>query len=140
MRIAVLTYPMGNPERLISISKAFVDGLQSQGHFVDMLNIRNESNARLGTYDYICIGAQGGALFSSKLDQALAKRLEGLLGCSGKRCFAFVDKKPFFSEALLKALMKAMESQGMFLRNSAVISSVDEARQIGATLEITKKA
>lgn len=139
MRIAVLIYPMSNPERLTLLAKSFIAGLQGQGHLVEMFNIRTDANIRLGSYDYLCFGTQAGSFFSGKIDPGLAKQLDGLIGCSGKRSFAFIEKKAFFSESLLRGLMKAMESQGMFLRNSAMFSSVDEARQLGTTLEVVRK-
>lgn len=140
MRIAILTYPMSNPDRLNAYAKALGDGLQVQGHSVDLFNVRNESNIRLGIYDYLCIGTQAKSFFGGKIDPVLGKRLEGMIGTSGKRSFAFVDKKLISSESVLRSLMKVMEAQGMFIRNSAVFSNSDTAHQVGETLEITRKA
>ena len=139
MRIAVLIYPMSNPERLTLLAKSFIAGLQGQGHLVEMFNIRTDANIRLGVYDYLCFGSQGGSLLSGRIDPALTKQLDGLSGCSGKRSFAFIGKKAFFSESVLKGLMKAMESQGLFIRNSAIFATADEARLLGSTLEVARK-
>ena len=140
MRIAILYFPLTNPERLIACSKALAEGLISLGHHVDLFNIHNESQLRLGLYDYICVGTQGKTSASRKIDSRLAKILEGLAGSSGKRCFAFVTKQLFFADSILRNLMKSMETQGLFIRNSMVLHNVEEARQTGLTLEVAKRA
>ena len=56
---------------------------------------------------------------------------------SGKRCYAFVGKSPISASRALQRIMKAMEGEGMFLKNSGVLNSAVEAQEVGRRLHIS---
>ena len=55
---------------------------------------------------------------------------------SGKHSFAFVSKTPFGSTKALSRLMKSMEKEGMLIKNSSILTSPQEAREIGKRLHV----
>ena len=138
MRVAILLYPNGSPEKLRALSKGLVDGFQSKGHSADVFDLRSDDNIRVGMFDYVCVGTNGSGLFSGKIDARLKGKLEAVGGLSGKRCFAFVQKKRLFTERLLNNLMNAMEAQGMFMRNSGIFAQVEDARLTGTGLNLER--
>jgi hypothetical protein len=54
----------------------------------------------------------------------------------GRKCYAFVSKATFGAAKSLAALMKCMEGEGMFLRNSDILRSPTEAEEIGKRLRV----
>ena len=138
MRVAILIYSPGSADGLRSLAKGLAEGLQSNGHQVDTFDLKLDDSIRLGIYDYLCIGTKGASAFSGKIDSALPNRLGNLGSIAGKRCFAFVQKQFLFTEKLLVNLMKGMESQGMFMRNSGIFKIPEDARLAGAGLNLER--
>ena len=138
MRVAVLLYPVGSPDGLRALAKGLTEGLQANGHQVDTFDLKLDDTIRLGMYEYICVGTNGLSPFSAKIDPGLTRRLDGLGTLSGKRCFAFVQKKMLFTEKLLVNLMKGMEKQGMFMRNSGIFKIPEDARLAGSSLVLER--
>ncbi|PIE04957.1 MAG: hypothetical protein CSA76_01555 [Spirochaetales bacterium] len=58
---------------------------------------------------------------------------------SGKRCYAFISRKGLRKNRVLGSLMKVMESEGMFLKRSDILSNASEAEAVGHRLHIEKK-
>ena len=56
---------------------------------------------------------------------------------SGKRCYAFVGKSPISANRALQRIMKAMEGEGMFLKNSGILNSEVEAQEVGRRLHVS---
>jgi hypothetical protein len=138
MRVVILLYPVGSPEALKTIAKGLAEGFQKNGHQVDTVDLKLDDNVRVGIYDYVCFGTNGVSPLSGKTDAGLARRLDNIGSLSGKRCFAFVRKQMLFSEKLLSNLMRAMEAQGMFMRNSAIVQSAEDARLIATGLDLER--
>lgn len=56
---------------------------------------------------------------------------------SGKRCFAFVPKRGMRVMKTLQRLMHVMESQGMYLTYSDVLTNRAFAKEVGKRLKIS---
>jgi hypothetical protein len=138
MRVAILLYPTGSAENLRRMAKGLAEGFSANGHSVEIIDLKNDESVRVGIYDYLCIGTEGLSPWSGKIDSALVRRLDSIGSLSGKRCFAFVTKKLLFTEKLLVNLMKAMEAQGMFMRNSAVFKIAEDAKLTAKNLDLDR--
>ena len=122
--------------KLKALAEGLSQGLQGQGHTVDIINIYTEQ-ARLTLYDYILIGSEPVSTFSAAIPEALKKYLAGAGTVSGKRCFAFIPGC-LRKNKTLHNLMRIMESEGMMLKMSEIITKKDEAVAIGKRLRIER--
>ncbi|MFW6313200.1 MAG: flavodoxin family protein [Spirochaetota bacterium] len=136
MRVAVVFVPQAKREKLIEISKALASGIESQGHRVDLVDASRDVNTKLTIYEYVAIGTEVVSMFGGKIPEKVSEFLNSSGIVSGKRSFAFVTKKAIGADKGLQRLMKKMESQGMFLKFSDVLSSPAEATEIGKRLKI----
>jgi hypothetical protein len=136
MRAAVVFIPAKNRDKLMDVSKGLARGIESQGHQVDLVDGSKDVTTKLTIYQYLAVGTEVTSFFGGKLPSAVKEYLTqaGIVG--GKRCFAFVLKKPIGATKGLTNLMKTMESEGMFLKYSEVLSTPEEAEEIGKRLNV----
>lgn len=136
MRVAVLYFPGRKLGAMEDMAKALAQGIGSQGHDVDLINGEKELDKKLSMYKYIAIGAVSEGFFSAKMPEALKRYLKnaGILG--GKKSFAFSLKGGLRTTRALANLMAVLESEGMFLKFSEVLSNREEATAIGKRLHI----
>ena len=135
MRVAVVHCAVAHRERLLSICKALAEGIAVSGQMVDVVDA-GTGNSRLTVYDYIVVGTEQTGTLTGRVPRRLAEWLAGAGMISGKRSYAFLLRAPFRSGRTLGRLMSIMESEGMIVRNSGVINSAVEAREIGKRLRI----
>lgn len=138
-KVAVVYYASKTDSKIEKFSKALAEGLQEQGDTVGVFNLRLADDFRAALYEYVCFGSEAESFFSSKIPASFGKRLEQLSNLEGKRAMAFSEKKLFFPVKLSNRLMKIVESQGVFLRNTAIFDSVEEAKLFGTKLITSKK-
>ncbi|MDC7221259.1 MAG: hypothetical protein PQJ59_15085 [Spirochaetales bacterium] len=137
MRVAVVFFEK-NKGKLTEVSEALAHGIAEQGHDVKVINGAMESNVKLTMFEYIAIGTTPSSLFSKKLDESLGNFIKNAGTVSGKRSYAFVQKKGFRSFPVLQGLMGLLEGEGVILKTSDIINSKEEASYIGKKLHITK--
>lgn len=118
------------------MGKSLAAGMESQGHSVDLIDGSRDVNTKLSIYQYIVVGAEQVSLFGGKVPPKVSEFLKSAGMVTGKKCFAFVLRKPIGASKALARLMKTMEAEGMFLREQAVISSPGEAEAFGKRLQI----
>jgi hypothetical protein len=137
MRIAAVFFPGRDRDKLMNIAKSLARGMEGNGHQVDLVDGSRDVNTKLTIYEYIAVGTEQTNFFGGKIPDRVGYFLReaGIVG--GKKCFAFVLKKPVGSMKTLTKLMKVMEHEGMFLKLSDVISSTGEAQAIGKRLNIS---
>jgi hypothetical protein len=138
MRVAILLYPPRSADGLRQMAKGLAEGFAANGHNADVFDLKQDESVRVGIYDYVCVGTAGLSPWSGKVDPALVRRLDSIGSLSGKRCFAFVAKQALFTEKLLVNLMKAMEAQGMFMRNSAILKIPADAVLTAKSLDLER--
>ncbi len=137
MKVCVLYAPQskGN-EKMKAIAKALAEGIGSQGHMVDVLDMTLEAGKIVSYYDYLIIGTESSTFFGGKIPPSVAQFPRGAGPLSGKRCMAFITKGGVRSMKTLQSLMKTMEKEGMFLKKSEILTKVDFARAVGKHIQI----
>jgi menaquinone-dependent protoporphyrinogen IX oxidase len=137
MRVAVVFFSGRKREFLRDIAKALVQGIESQGHRVDLIDGDREIGKKLTTYQYLAVGTEALG-FLGKTSEKITHFLGQSGSVGGKKCFAFVTKTLFGSQKALLRLMKRMEHEGMYLTFSDVLASPVHAEAIGKRLHIEK--
>ena len=137
MKVAVVFFAEKKRDILLNISKALAKGIEAQGHQVDIIDGCKENNIKLTVHKYIAIGAESASLFTGKISDKISFFLGSVGSIAGKRSFAYVIKS-INSFKTLSNLMKVMEKEGMFLNNSTVFVTPEEALELGSQLQIKK--
>jgi len=136
MKIAVLFFSGNGRQQLLEVSKGLARGLEKQGKQVDLIDGDKDVNVKLTMYQYIAIGTSALNMWGGKISRNITEFIANSGIVSGKRCFAFVTKSGLRKTKTLRALMKAMEHEGMYLKNSRLLSSAEEAEEIGKRLHV----
>ena len=110
--------------------------MESQGHQVDVVDGERDVNTKLTIHSYIVIGTEAITSFTGKIPDRVDSFLASAGIVAGKRSYAFVSKTALGSNRALVRLMKAMEKEGLFLKNSNILTSAAEAEEIGKRLHI----
>jgi flavorubredoxin len=121
----------------MGLAKALGRGIEKQGNQVDVFDGAKDTNVRLTIYQYLAIGAEPMGTFGGKIPEAVKPFLAGAGMVSGKKSYAFISRATFGAEKSLRRLMKGMEEEGMFLKNSDILRSQQEAEEIGRRLHIS---
>ena len=137
MRTAVVFFPSNNREKVREISRALADGIESQGHHVDVIDGSQDVNTKLTIYQHLTVITEQTTLFTGKIPSGITEFLRGAGIVGGKKSFAFVTKKLLGNTKALKRLMHAMEHEGMFLQYSDVLASPEDSKIIGSKLRIS---
>ena len=136
MRVAVVCAAGRSREKLLTLGKSLARGIMAQGHHVDVVDVAMQADARLTSYQYIAVGSEGTTLFTGKLPELTTRFLKAAGTLGGKRCYAFVMKGRIGYQRALLRLMQAMESEGMYLKNSGVIATEAGAEAVGERLRV----
>ena len=119
----------------MALARGLGAGIESQGHQVEVIDGIRDVNTKLTSHQYTVVGTE-----SLSITGKIPARVTPFLGSAGliqgKRCYAFVAKSFLGSSRALIKLMRAMEHEGMYLKNSGVLKSPEEARAIGAHLRV----
>ena len=137
MRVAVLFFSGKKHNKLQKICQSLANGMEAQGHQVDVIDGAQDVNTRLSIYQYVAVGAEFPSLFSAKPPETITRYLKNAGMVAGKRSFAFILPKPFAAEKAVRSLMSIMESEGMFVRFSEILGDEQLALKIGKTVTIT---
>jgi len=137
MKVCVL-YASASKEgqKIKSIAKALAEGVSSQGHQVDVIDMNLDMGKKVSYYDYLILGTEATTFWGGKLPSAVTQFLRAAGMVSGIRCMGFISKGGVRSMKTLQALMKTMEHEGLFLKKSEFVSKVDYARAVGKHLQI----
>ena len=137
MRVAVVFFSGKNREKLRDLAKGLARGIEKQGNQVDLFDGERDSNIKLTIYQYVVIGAEPSGSFGGKIPEAVRTFLAASGMVSGKKSYAFVSKAAFGAAKALASLMRSMEGEGMFLKNSDILRSSVEAEEIGKRLHVS---
>jgi hypothetical protein len=135
MRVAVVFFGGKRRNKILELAKALVRGIEAQGHRADVIDGEKDVNTKLTIYQYIVVGTEAVSAVKGKISDKVGGFLSGAGQVTGKRSFAFVVKS-FGAPRALARLMQAMEKEGMFLKNSTILTSTVEAEEIGKRLHI----
>ncbi len=137
MKIAVLYADANQSSLCKELAAGLAEGLLQQGHDVTVIDMVHDKGMVVSFYDYIAIGTHATSLWSTQILPAVGEFLKQCGTISGKRSFAFIAKKGLRQGKTLQTLMRAMESQGMYLTFSEVLSSRAQAQAVGKRLIIS---
>ena len=136
MRAVVIFFSGKNRNKMMALAKALGKGIEKQGNQVDVYDGAKDTEIKLTMYQYIAVGAEPTGMFGGKIPDAVGVFLAAAGFIQGKKSYAFVSKAAFGAEKSLAHLMKGMEKEGMFLKNSDILRSPAEAEEIGKRLHI----
>ena len=137
MRVGIVYFAGQNSRKLISIVNSLSKGIQMQGHQVDIIDGNLDSNSKLTIYNYVAIGVGGINLLGGRIPSKTSTFLSNSGLIRGKRSFAFTFKNGLRPQKNLSKLMYTMEHEGLYLKNSNIISTPGEAVSIGKRLHIS---
>lgn len=137
MRVGIVYFAGRNSKKLISIAASLSKGIQMQGHQVDIIDGNLDLNSKLTLYNYIAMGVEGTNFFGGKIPLKTSTFLSNSGLIRGKRSFAFTLKSGLRPQKTLSKLMYTMEHDGLYLKNSNIISTPMEAVSIGKRLHIS---
>ncbi len=103
-----------------------------------MINAVTDTGKTLTPYHYIAVGTVAASPFAKTANDTISTFLRNAGQVSGKRCYAFLGKQGLRKGRVLSSLMKKMESEGMYLKRSDVLSRAEEAKAVGARLHLDK--
>lgn len=135
MRVAVAFFGSSRSRAISAIAEGLKAGIESQGHQVDLIDWDRAVDVRLTVYEYVAIGCPVVSPFGGKIPE-VQERLSAARIMTGRKAFVFVPRAVFGATRALRRMMDAVEREGVFLRFSEVLRSVDEARAVGARLKI----
>lgn len=125
MRIALVLVPAGDGKALGAIGRAMASAFEAAGATAEILDPVTGLGA-LHAYDFIVVGSEGEGLMGR-----LPARLGGILGSArgigGKRGMAVLLRRGLRPERSLKALMAAMEAQGLRVTHGETVRNGTEA-------------
>ena len=135
MRAVVVFFAPKNRTKVLDHAQALARGIEAQGHQVDIVDGSRDVNTKLTIYQYIAIGTESMSI-TGKISDTVGTYLSNAGAIAGKRSYAFLTKSMFGSTRALARVMKNMEKEGMFLKNSTILTSPAEAEEIGKRLHI----
>jgi hypothetical protein len=135
-RVAVVFFEGKNRQKTLDIAKHLAQGIETQGHHVDVVDGDHDVNTKLTGHQYLAVGTSAINFFGGKIPDTVSRFLANAGIVAGKRSFAFAVKGGLRMHKTLGAIMKAMEKEGMFLKFSDVLTSPAEAAAIGKRLHV----
>lgn len=140
MRVCILYAAAGNENKTLkAMAGALSEGISSQGHDVELFDMRLEGQKIVSYYDYIIVGTEAVGLWGGKIPPIVSSFLKQAGTVSGKRSMAFITKGGVRKQKTLSVLMKTMEAEGMYLKTSDILRKPDYARVVGKRLHIDTK-
>jgi menaquinone-dependent protoporphyrinogen IX oxidase len=137
MKVCVLYCDIGSSTQCKELALGLSEGIQTLGHDVDTLDMQRDTGKIISYYDYIAVGTVASSLWGGKIPEMVDRFLKQCGTISGKRSFAFIGKKGIRQGKTLQTLMRVMESQGMYLTYSDVLSNRAYAKEVGKRLVIS---
>lgn len=121
-----------------NVAKVFALSLSNNGHNVTLVNAHLDMGKSLTLSDYIIVGTTSITAFGGKIPKVISDFLKRAGTVSGKRCYAFITNGGLFKNKSLQALMKAMEAEGMYIKNFEIIDKPQLAAAIGKRLNVER--
>lgn len=138
MRVCILICPKSNQsEKLLNIGKALASSLESKGNIVDILSVYTDSDKKLSFYDYLVVISEPMTLFGGKINPKLKTFLSSCGQVSGKRAASIISSGIRKNKAMYD-LMRTMESEGIILKTSEIITKAGEAKVFGSKLNVER--
>jgi menaquinone-dependent protoporphyrinogen IX oxidase len=136
MKVAIVYFEGLKKKALIDLCRGLANGIEAQGHQVDIIDGDRDINTNLTIYRYLVIGTASISSFGGKISRQVERFLANSGILTGKRCFAFIGKAGIRNIKTLQKLMKTMEHEGLYIKFSEILSKKEEAVFLGKKLHI----
>lgn len=137
MRVCVAFGDLGSSTLCRDLASSLAQGIGSQGHDVDLVDMNRDAGKIVSYYDYIAIGTTCTSWWGTAVPPNVEVFLRQCGTLAGKRSFAFIARRGLRQGKVLQRLMKVMESQGMYLTFSDILANQAYAKEVGKRLVIT---
>lgn len=134
MRALVIGENAAGEERPRKLAAALARGLQARGVEAEVATLDPGTARSLAPYRLVCIGARARGLLGRRVADHVAPSLAALRGLAGKDVAAWVWAGPLAGDGALKGLMAALEAEGAFIRDFAVVRTEQDAQAFGGRL------
>lgn len=134
MRALVIREGAEGEERPQKLAAAVERGLQAGGVEADVAILDPGTVRSLAPYRLVCIGVRARGLLGRLVADSIAPSLAALRGLGGKDVAAWVWAGPMGGDGALRRLMAALEAEGAFIRDFAVVRTEEEAQAFGGRL------
>lgn len=137
MRVCVL-YGGNAPrnQKLKELADKMSQGISASGHIVDTFDMGLETGKIISFYDYIVVISETTGFFGKGVAPVVRKFLKTAGTISGKKCSCYISNSGLRKVRVLQDLMRIMESEGMFLKISDILTNGNYAYAIGKRLQI----
>ena len=135
MRILILYFFKNDDTKAMGIVKKLAQTASAANHSVDTVcGLTDAENLRIAPYEYVAVIVPVQGMFGRKIPPKVSEVLSHVGSAIGKKGCALVIKGGFFSWKTCKALMSAMEKEGIALDYSDVVLNSDHAAYVGKRL------
>ncbi|MBR6234525.1 MAG: hypothetical protein IKR01_01605 [Spirochaetales bacterium] len=137
MRVCVLYCGRQANDRILKeLAGKLSDGIASNGHTVEVFDMNLEMGKIISFYDYVVVITTATSYFSKNIPENVMKFLKTAGSVSGKRCSCYISKNCGRKGRVLQTLMRAMESEGMYLKVSDILPNGNYAYAVGKRLHV----
>lgn len=137
MRVCVLYCGRQANDRILKeLAGKLSDGIASNGHTVEIFDMNLEMGKIISFYDYVVVITTATSYFSKNIPENVMKFLKTAGSVSGKRCSCYISKNCGRKGRVLQTLMRAMESEGMYLKVSDILPNGNYAYAVGKRLHV----
>ena len=137
MRVCVLYCGRQANDRILKeLAGKLSDGIASNGHTVEVFDMNLEMGKIISFYDYVVVITTATSYFSKNIPENVMKFLKTAGSVSGKRCSCYISKNCGRKGKVLQTLMRAMESEGMYLKVSDILPNGNYAYAVGKRLHV----
>ncbi|MBP5163552.1 MAG: hypothetical protein ILP16_11345 [Spirochaetales bacterium] len=137
MRVCVLYCGRQANDRILKeLASKLSDGIASNGHTVEVFDMNLEMGKIISFYDYVVVITTATSYFSKNIPENVLKFLKTAGSVSGKRCSCYISKNCGRKGKVLQTLMRAMESEGMYLKVSDILPNGNYAYAVGKRLHV----
>lgn len=139
MRIAVVVSGReGENTKLKEIGKAIDSALTGRGYSVELINTTLDADKKLILFDYLVFVSETASFFSKKIVDSLGAYLKNCGNISGKRCAAVLRGSTVFKMGAMSELMRIVESEGVVLTTSQIVSSSGDAAAFAGSINVER--
>ncbi|MDY4466965.1 MAG: hypothetical protein SPE30_11865 [Candidatus Treponema excrementipullorum] len=135
MRIVLMHFLNPENTKHSQIIRNLVDSASKKGHTVEVIDGQKDmSTFRFTPYEYIALLTPTLGVLGGKVPPIVSEVLANCGVVGGKKSCALVLPSLFGAEKACKALMKAMEKEGMFVDYFDIVQSPEHATHVGTFL------
>lgn len=121
--------------KLAPYAEALQKGAESKGHLVTVKEVNDRGDlVTAHGFDLVLVGSPIVGLFGGKVANDIQPYLNTMKRLEGKDVIAFTTFRLIGTDKGLRKLMAILESQGSMVKDFRAFRSVQEARQLGASL------